>query len=66
MKRRPNKWLIFSSLFIQIAIVMYLMVSIGLWIEYQIQTEKKIPTLICSVLGVISVIFMIKKQTKNF
>jgi len=42
------------------------MVSIGLWIEYQIQTEKKIPTLICSVLGVISVIFMIKKQTKNF
>ena len=66
MKRRPNKWLIFSSLFIQIAIVMFLMVSIGLWIENQIQTERKIPSLIFSLLGVISVIFMIKKQTKNF
>lgn len=66
MKRQPNKWLIFSSLFIQIAIVMYLMVSLGFWIELKIYTDKKIPTLICSVIGVISVIFMIKKQTKNF
>ncbi|MBR98666.1 MAG: hypothetical protein CMC57_01685 [Flavobacteriaceae bacterium] len=66
MKRQPNKWLIFSSLFIQIAIVMYLMVSLGFWIESKIYTDKKIPTFICSVIGVISVIFMIKKQTKNF
>tara|TARA_B100000614_G_scaffold261986_1_gene293550 strand:- start:604 stop:804 length:201 start_codon:yes stop_codon:yes gene_type:complete len=66
MKRQPNKWLIFSSLFIQIAIVMYLMVSLGFWIESKIDVDKKIPTLICSVIGVVSVIFMIKKQTKNF
>jgi len=45
---------------------MYLMVSLGFWIESKIDVDKKIPTLICSVIGVVSVIFMIKKQTKNF
>ncbi len=66
MKRRPSKWLIFSSLFIQIALVMYLMISIGSWIESKFELDQKIPTLIFSILGVISIIFMIKKQTKNF
>ncbi len=66
MKRRPSKWLIFSSLFIQIAVLMYLMISLGSWIESKLESDQKIPTLLCSILGVISIIFMIKKQTKNF
>ncbi len=66
MKRRPSKWLIFSSLFIQIAVLMYLMISLGSWIESKLELDQKIPTLLCSILGVISIIFMIKKQTKNF
>ena len=66
MKRRPSKWLIFSSLFIQIAVLLYLMISLGSWIESKLELDQKIPTLLCSILGVISIIFMIKKQTKNF
>jgi len=66
MKRRPSKWLIFSSLFIQIAVLMYLMISLGSWIESKLELDQKMPTLLCSILGVISIIFMIKKQTKNF
>ena len=66
MKRRPSKWLIFSSLFIQIAVLMYLMISLGSWIESKLELDQKIPTLLCSILGVISIIFMIKKQTRNF
>ena len=66
MKRRPSKWLIFSSLFIQIAVLMYLMISLGSWIESKLELDQKIPTLLCYILGVISIIFMIKKQTKNF
>lgn len=66
MKRQPNRWLIFSGLFFQIAIMMYLMISLGEWIESKLATDKKVPTLICSIIGIISVIFLIKKQTKNF
>ncbi len=66
MKRQPNRWLIFSGLFFQIAIMMYLMISLGEWIESKLVTDKKVPTLICSIIGIISVIFLIKKQTKNF
>ncbi len=66
MKRQPNRWLIFSGLFFQIAIMMYLMISLGEWIESKLITDKKVPTLICSIIGIISVIFLIKKQTKNF
>jgi hypothetical protein len=65
MKRQPNKWLIFSGLAFQIAFVMYLMISLGEWIEFKIEIETKTPTLVCSVFGMVSVVFLIIRQTKN-
>ncbi len=65
MRRQPKKWLIFSGLAFQIAFVMYLMISFGSWIELKMEIETKAPTFICSVFGLISVIFLIIRQTKD-
>jgi len=65
MKRQPNKWLVFSGLAFQIAIIMYLMAQLGNWIELKIFTENKLPTLICLIFGLITIIYLVKKQNKN-
>ncbi|MDG2371857.1 MAG: hypothetical protein P8L83_04510 [Flavobacteriaceae bacterium] len=65
MKRQPNKWLVFSGLAFQIAIIMYLMAQLGNWIELKTSNEEKLPTLLCLIFGLITIIYLVKKQSKN-
>ncbi|MBC90987.1 MAG: hypothetical protein CMC67_02425 [Flavobacteriaceae bacterium] len=65
MRKQPNKWLFFSALAFQIGVLMYLMLELGNWIEAKISSENKFPTLFCSLAGLIILVYMIKKQSKN-
>ncbi|MAD12172.1 MAG: hypothetical protein CMC04_05565 [Flavobacteriaceae bacterium] len=66
MKKQPNKWLLFSGLVFQIGILIYIMIHLGLWIESQISLKNKLPTIICLVIGMLIIIYMIRKKSKNF
>jgi len=66
MKKQPNKWLLFSGLVFQIGILMYLMIHLGLWIESQISFKNKLPTIICLVIGMLIIIYIIRKKSNNF
>lgn len=65
MKKQPNKWLIFSGLAFQIGLMMYFMIHIGLWIESKILPPTKVPSILCSSIGIIVIIYLIQKQSKN-
>ena len=65
MKKQPKKWLVFSGLVFQIAILMFLMIRLGLWIESKILFDTKLPTILCCCLGLITIICLIQKQSKN-
>ena len=64
MKKQPNKWLVFSGLAFQIGVLMFLMTELGSWIETKILSQNKLPTLICTLIGLFIVIYLIKKQSK--
>ena len=66
MKKQPNKWLLFSGLVFQIGFLIYIMIHLGLWIESQISLKNKLPTIICLVIGMLIIIYMIRKKSKNF
>ena len=66
MKKQPNKWLLFSGLVFQIGILIYIMIHLGLWIESQISLKNKLPTIICLVIGMLIIIYMIRKKSNNF
>ena len=66
MKKQPNKWLLFSGLVFQIGILIYIMIHLGLWIESQTSLKNKLPTIICLVIGMLIIIYMIRKKSKNF
>ena len=66
MKKQPNKWLLLSGLVFQIGILIYIMIHLGLWIESQISLKNKLPTIICLVIGMLIIIYMIRKKSKNF
>lgn len=65
MKKPPNKWLVFSGLAFQIGVLMFLMTELGSWIETKILSQNRLPTLICSLIGLFVLIYLIKKQNKN-
>ena len=65
MKKQPKPWLIFSGLFFQIAIVMFLLTRIGNYADSYFQTESNKLTLALSLLGIILIIYLIISQTKN-
>ena len=65
MRKQPNKWLFFSALAFQIGVLMYLMLELGNWIEVKISSENKFQTLFCSLAGLMILVYMIKKQSKN-
>lgn len=65
MKRQPNKWLVFSGLAIQIGILMYFMIHLGLWIESTASVKSKLPTLLCSLAGLVAIVYLILKQSKK-
>ena len=65
MKKQPYKWLVFSGLIFQIGIVMFLFINIGIWIESKIDSDARVPTILCCLLGLVLIIFLIQKQSKN-
>ena len=66
MKKQPNKWLIFSSLAIQIAIVMYAMIQLGTFLDQKANPNENHFTLLTSVCGVITIVWLIYNQSKRF
>lgn len=64
MKRLPKKWLIFSSLFIQIAVIINLMIWVGKYLDFKFSSDNLF-TLIFSSIGIILIIFLIIIQTKR-
>lgn len=64
MKRLPKKWLIFSSLFIQIAVIINLMIWVGKYLDYKFSSDNLF-TLIFSSTGIILIILLIIIQTKR-
>ena len=65
MKKQPNKWLVFSSLFFQIAIVMYLFIQLGSFLDSKTDSDKEFYSLIFSALGIIIILFLISNQSKK-
>ena len=65
MKKQPKPSLIFSGLFFQIALVMFLLTRIGNYADSYFQTESNQFTLALSLLGIILIIYLIISQTKN-
>ena len=64
MKRLPKKWLIFSSLFIQIAVIINLMIWVGKYLDFKFSSDNLF-TLIFSSTGIILIILLIIVQTKR-
>ncbi|MFL2599196.1 MAG: AtpZ/AtpI family protein [Flavobacteriaceae bacterium] len=64
MKRLPKKWLIFSSLFIQIAVIINLMIWVGKYLDFKFSSDNLF-TLIFSSTGIILIILLIIIQTKR-
>ena len=65
MKKQPKPWLIFSGLFFQIAIVMFVLTRTGNYVDSYFQTESNQFTLALSLLVIILIIYLIISQTKN-
>jgi RsiW-degrading membrane proteinase PrsW (M82 family) len=65
MKKQPNAWLIFSSLAIQIGVLMYAAVSLGQFLDQKNATSKPWWTLGCCLFGIIVIIQRIIQQTKK-
>jgi hypothetical protein len=64
VKRLPKKWLIFSSLFIQIAVIINLMIWVGKYLDFKFSSDNLF-TLIFSSIGIILIILLIISQTKR-
>jgi len=65
VKKQPKPWLVFSGLVFQIAAIMYLFSLIGEWADMRFESENNYFTLALSVLGIITIIFLITSQTKD-
>jgi len=65
VKKQPKPWLIFSGLFFQIAIVMFVLTRLGNYADSYFQKESNQLTLTLSLLGIILIIYLIISQTKN-
>lgn len=63
MKKQPKQWLVFSSLAFQIAIVMYLAIKAGKWLDNYFE-QNKFWTLVLCVIGIISILILISRQSK--
>ena len=64
VKKLPKKWLVFSSLFIQIGIIINLMIWLGQYLDFKFSFDN-IFTLIFSSIGIILIILLIISQTKR-
>ncbi|MEK9612314.1 MAG: hypothetical protein VW080_00125 [Flavobacteriaceae bacterium] len=67
MKKQPNRWLIFSSLAFQIAIVMYASIRLGQFLDQKSQVGGgSFFVLLFSGLGLVTILWMIYRQSKRF
>jgi len=64
VKKQPNKWLIFSGLFFQIGIIMYLSYFLGIEVKTKLSIDSDTPVLISSIIGLLIIIYFIIKQSK--
>ena len=65
MKKQPKPWLVFSGLFIQIALIMYLLTNLGKRADIYFTNQDNHFTLALSIAGIILIIFLVISQTKN-
>tara|TARA_B100000768_G_C10996982_1_gene256317 strand:+ start:66 stop:275 length:210 start_codon:yes stop_codon:yes gene_type:complete len=65
LKKQPKHWLIFSSLAVQIAVVVYAAVRGGHWLDQHFKTQSNFWALSLSALGVIWILVIIQKQSKH-
>ena len=65
MKKQPKPWLVFSGLFIQIALIMYLLTNLGKRADIYFVNQDNHFTLALSIVGIILIIFLVISQTKN-
>ena len=66
MKKQPNKWLIFSSLALQIAIIMYGAIQLGTYLDRTYTLPNKLATLLLSGFGLLTILWLIYRQSKKF
>ncbi|OUW34430.1 MAG: hypothetical protein CBD39_03970 [Flavobacteriaceae bacterium TMED179] len=65
-RKKPKKWLIFSSLAFQIAFIMWVFIKLGQYLDDKFHTVSKSFVLILSTLGLVVILWMIYKQSKTF
>ncbi|PDH44563.1 MAG: hypothetical protein CNC91_01910 [Flavobacteriales bacterium MED-G22] len=65
MKKQPNRWLIFSGLVFQIAIIMFLFIELGQWLDGKHNEDQNTFTLLSVCLAMCFILYLIIKQTKN-
>ena len=66
MKKQPNKWLIFSSLAVQIAVIMYGAIKFGTYLDSTYKPTNKLATLLLSVFGLFTILWLVYRQGKKF
>ena len=65
-RKKPNKWLIFSSLAFQIALIMWVSIRLGQYLDLRQNSSENFFVLISSTLGIVLIISLIYKQSKSF
>ena len=65
-RKKPNKWLIFSSLAFQIALIMLVSIRLGQYLDLRQNSSENFFVLISSALGIVLIISLIYKQSKSF
>ena len=65
-RKKPNKWLIFSSLAFQIALIMWVSIRLGQYLDLTENSSENFFVLISSALGIVLIISLIYKQSKSF
>ena len=65
MKKQPKSWLIFSGLAVEIAVIMYVFLQAGFYLDSIAFWGLDIYTLLLSIIAIIVIIWLIIFQTKN-
>ena len=65
MRRQPNRWLIFSSLAIQMGVLFYGAVQLGVYLDTRYQSQNY-ATLACCILALVISLYFIHKKSQKF
>jgi hypothetical protein len=65
VKKQPRSWLVFSGLAFEIAIIMYLFLKAGFYLDSIALWGFEIYTLLLSIVAILVIIWLILFQTKN-